>query len=285
MTVVNTSSSPVQPKAKTHSQVNGHSGQFPHQTISEDDRANFRKVIVGGLSRADLLLITLYYVDHLSTKEIAAQVSRTQADVEALLQTTKSLLHITMDSPESADDETNLTHIVNLLCYRLAEDERRQYTTAVLCSLGELTQAELRTQIARCRVARVFRDLNLCTGDEALYLVADPLMRLADRQVEAEYDNPRSILGRLGSAMVCLEEMHELPAGKIWTLEQAPLEYLALNAKWNERKRQIIASVFHLFGERLLSRQLEENPALFERRFQNGKSRFMHTLRQWRRHF
>jgi hypothetical protein len=263
-----------------------YSGGFNCRAISpEQERASVLKIIGKGLSRTELLLITMYYVDRISCKDIATAALRCEEEIDGLMRESAGILHIVGEHEGKRYDDRSLRQILKLICYRMTEDERGQQAAAVFYSFGDFAHMELRGERARCRVARVFRDLNLCSRDEVLYLITEPLKRLADRQVESEYDTPRSILGQVGEAMASLEEVHHLAAGNFWRLDQAPPAYWALNAKWEERKRQITASVLRLFGELELSDLLVKNPLEFERRFRNGKIRWDKTLHLYRAAF
>jgi hypothetical protein len=260
-----------------------YTGGFSCRAISpEQERASLLKMIADGLSRADLLLVTMYYVERISCKDIATAAEHCEEEIDGLMLESKGMLHIVGDDGGKKYDDRALRQIMKLICYRLTEDEIGQQAAAVFYSFGDFAHMELRSEIARCRVARVYRDMNLCSPDEVLYLIAEPLRRLADRQVESEYDNPRSVLGQLGEAMASMEQAHQLAAGTFWRLDQAPPAYGALNAKWDERKRQITASVLQIFGEGELSDLLRKNSFEFERRFRNGKNRWGKALRQYR---
>lgn len=133
----------------------------------------------------------------------------------------------------------------------------------------------------RLYLTEVFQMAGVYTPEEAFYLFVKPLMRIAEKQVEAAMESPDSPLSRIAAQMQQVEQDYGLEDGQFWRLEEAPIEYRQLNQQWQRVVEQITAEVLIHFGEKETAELYRKRPEEFRRRMQVGARHLARHGGQW----
>jgi hypothetical protein len=234
-------------------------------------RRQFHHVVKHLFTHGERLLLTLHYADGLTFAEIAALLGQPKDQLLAQHETLLAIVRMVLARHDINFSPNALRRLITLLRQDHASPRppRRLPTPP-----ADATDAsdQLTMNIARFRIARVLRDLNLCHPDQALFLIATPILHIAADRIEQELDNPASPLSRLSRKMDALLRDYQLPDHLFWTLDEAPQTYRDLNHQWQQHVRSLTASVFRDFGEPQLADLYATDPPEFNRRLLSGRS-------------
>jgi hypothetical protein len=127
----------------------------------------------------------------------------------------------------------------------------------------------------------VFQMAGIYTPEEAFFLFVKPLQRIAEKQVEAELENPDSTLSGLYVEMERVEQAQGLREGAFWRLAEAPREYQTLNQQWQDEVARITNRVLTEYGENDIADLYRQRPDEFRRRMQVGGERLSGRHAAW----
>lgn len=80
------------------------------------------------------------------------------------------------------------------------------------------------------------------------------------------------VLLKIDSDLSAVERAHGLKEGQYWSVTDAPEEWRALNAAWEVRAREIVASALRSAGQSDIADEYERRPEEFGRRTVKGRS-------------
>lgn len=238
-----------------------------------DVRKRVKQMIAGALSRSERMLVSLHYADRMSFKEIAAILEEPEEQVAAAHSTVMALLKMLLAREDIGYDAKSLGRLLEVIRGREGRSLKLRLASALRDARPGNEREEMAVEMAQLGMGRVFRDMGLCGGDVALYLIASPLRRIADGEIERQLEDAESVFAKLARKMQEMEKVYQLPDGVFWTLAESPGEYRKLHEEWEAQAAAVTAGVLRSHGEFQLAHLYLNEREEFERRYEAGRGR------------
>ena len=118
------------------------------------------------------------------------------------------------------------------------------------------------------QAAKIMREVGAMDGGYAVFMVAHPIISIAENRIMNEQG---PALNKLLDKMTAIEKAHGLADDEYWARGDAPPEYEELNEKYNHITHSITAATFDEYGEYELGIMYRHDEDRFDELFEQGR--------------